>query len=268
MKNKMKLCVIAVAGALLMGPVANAQSVTTQDISAQLQSSLEASVPTVVYFGFDKDEITEDSAAVLAQQASWLLSNPNANVNLAGHTDAVGSDEYNFDLAMRRAKAVENYLISQGVNPAQMQSVVSRGEVDLAVATEKRERLNRRVTTGVNGLVEIVARAPEPAPVLPPASRAYADNAGLICSTRRGASLTSVTDFGVLNSELTSRMDRAATIYASESAIDSTSNRFNLAHFTKTECGIAIGFAKSKIMDERSITHCACFSDALAELDG
>ena len=264
---KVSKSLVAITAALMMCGGAAAQTVTTQDVSAQLQSSLEASATTVVYFGFDKDEITEESAAVLAQQASWLSSNPTAKVNLAGHTDAVGSDEYNFDLAMRRAQAVENYLISQGVNPAQMQSVVSRGEIDLAVATQSRERLNRRVTTGVTGLVEIIARAPEPAPVLPPAKRAYADNAGVICSTRRGASLTDVTDFGVLNSELTSRLERAASIYASEAATDSASNKYNLAHFTKTECGIAIGFAKSKIMDERSITHCACFADALAELD-
>ncbi len=265
MKKTLMITTIAIAGVLAMSPAAIAQSVTTQDVSAQLQASLESSVPTVVYFGFDKDNITNEAAAVLAQQAAWLNENPNAKVNLAGHTDAVGSNEYNDDLAMRRARAVENYLIQNGVSPAQMQTVISRGENDLAVQTENREQLNRRVSTSVTGLVSITIDTPPPPPP-PPASRSYADNVG-VCTSGRGASLMNVNDFGTLTAELTSRMDKAASIYASESAISSTSNTFNLAAFTKTECGIAIGFAKSKIMDERSITHCACYADALSKLE-
>ena len=267
MKKILKHLPLVLLGAAFLSPAAMAQSqtVTTQDVSAALQSSLDASVPTVVYFGFDKDNITDDAATVLAQQAAWLNSNTNAKVNLAGHTDAVGSNEYNDDLAMRRARAVENFLIQNGVNPAQMQTVVSRGEYELAVQTESRERLNRRVTTSVTGLVEIYADVPPPPPP-PPAARSYADS-GTVCTSGRGGSLLSVNDFGTLTTELTTRMDRAASVYASEAAMNSTGNKFNLAAFTKTECGIAIGFAKSKIMDERSITHCACYSDALAELE-
>ena len=265
MKTKLKHLSLVLLGTALVSPLAGAQTVTTQDVSAQLQAGLEASAPTIVYFDFDKDVITDEAAAVLVQQAAWLNSNITAKVNLAGHTDAVGSNEYNDDLAMRRARAVENFLIQNGVNPAQMQTVVSRGEYELAVQTEKRERLNRRVTTAVTGLVEIYADAPPPPPA-PPSKRSYADT-GAVCTSGRGESLLSVNDFGTLTAELTSRMDRAASIYASEEAMSSTSNKFNLAAFTKTECGIAIGYAKSKIMDERSISHCACYSDALAELE-
>ncbi len=265
MRKTLKLTTIVLASTIAMSATAVAQTVTTQDVSAQLQASLEANATTVVYFGFDKDNITDEAAVVLAQQARWLNDNTNAKVNLAGHTDAVGSNEYNDDLAMRRARAVENFLIQNGVSPAQMQTVISRGENELAVQTENREQLNRRVSTSVNGLVSITVDTPPPPPP-PPASRSYADNIG-VCTSGRGASLMNVNDFGTLTAELSSRMDKAASVYASETAISSTSNTFNLAAFTKTECGIAIGFAKSKIMDERSITHCACYSDALSKLE-
>lgn len=248
-------------------PMAQAQTVTTQDVSQQLQSSLEASVPTVVYFGFDQDSLSAETNSTLMQQGAWLMSNPNAKVNLAGHTDAVGSNAYNDDLAMRRAKAVENFLISQGVNPAQMQSVVSRGETELVVSTEKKERLNRRVTTGVTGLVEIIAQAAPPPPPPPPviATRSYTDGAALLCSIGKGTTLTHMTDMSALRSELKNRLQAADGVYKSEAAMASTSSKFNLAAFTKTECGIAIGFTKSGIIDERSVTHCACSSDALGQ---
>lgn len=245
---------------------AHAQTITTQDISAQLQSSLEASTPTVVYFDFDKDVLKPEALAVLEQQASWLMSNPEAKVNLAGHADAVGADSYNFELAMRRARAVENHLISQGVNPAQMQSVVSRGESELAIQTQSRERLNRRVTTGVTGLVEIYAQAePTPQPVsLPqPAPRRYADVTPPSCSNV--ASLSEMTDFSALTSELQTRLDGAAAVYVSEAARSSASNRFDQAAFVKAECGIAIGFAKSNVKDKRSIDNCACYSETLGQ---
>ena len=265
--GKFKQIAVSLILSTALVPMAHAQTVTTQDVSQQLQSSLEASVPTIVYFGFDKDDLTSDAQAVLVQQGAWLMSNPNAKVNLAGHTDAVGSNAYNDNLAMRRAQSVERFLISQGVNPAQMQSVVSRGEAELAVATQDKERLNRRVTTGVTGLVEVITDVPPPPPPPPPpiAKRSYTDATPLVCTVGSGTSLTAMTDMTALRGELQSRLEMADGVYKSAEAMTGTSNRFNLAAFTKTECGIAIGFTKSGIMDERSVTHCACSSQALGK---
>ena len=114
MNKKTTLAIIAIANMFVMAP-AYAQTVTTQDISVQLQSSLEASAPVIVYFDFDKDELTQDTKTILDQQVIWLQTNPEAKVDLAGHTDAVGANEYNFDLAMRRARAVELYMLENGV---------------------------------------------------------------------------------------------------------------------------------------------------------
>lgn len=255
-----------VGATILFTTPAVAQTVTTQDISSQLQSSLEASTATVVYFDFDKDDLKPEALSILVEQASWLMSNPEAKVNLAGHADAVGADSYNVDLAMRRARAVENYLISQGVNPAQMQSVVSRGESELAVQTQAKERLNRRVTTGVTGLVEIYAEAePAPQPVsLPePAPRQYADVSPPVCSS--GDLNSDSRSLSAIQSALEGRLEKAAAIYASEESRSSNSNRFDQAAFVKAECGIAIGFAKAQIKDDRSISNCICYSDAISQ---
>lgn len=257
-----KSIVIGTLIAMSSVPIVHAQSVTTQDISAQLQGSLEASSPTIVYFDFDKDVLKPEALAILSQQASWLMSNPEAKVNLAGHADAVGTDSYNVELAMRRARVVENHLISQGVNPAQMQSVVSRGEAELAVQTQSKERLNRRVTTGVTGLVEIYAQAePAPQPVsLPqPAPRRYADASPNVCTDP--ASLSEMGDLSILQTALQTRLEAASAVYTSEIARSSASNKFDQAAFAKAECGIAIGFAKANIKDKRSIDNCACYTD-------
>jgi len=263
-----KILTIGVMAASMVWTMpAMAQTYETQDISATLQANLEASAPTIVYFGFDKDELTSDARSILDLQASWLLANPEAKVNLAGHTDAVGSNAYNDDLAMRRAKSVENYLLSKGVNAAQMQSVISRGETDLVVQTQGREQLNRRVTTGVTGLVEIYIE-PQVVEYVPPSvtTRTYSESPGLLCAAGAGEPLTQMTDMEALRGELQTRLDAAASIYESDKARQSDSSLFDLAAFTKAECGIAIGFTKSDRMDERSVTNCACYSTALSNL--
>ncbi len=261
-----KLALLCLASSMALTPkLAFAQTVRTQDISVQLQSSLESASPTVVYFAFDKDEILPEAKLILDQQAAWLNSNPEAKVDLAGHTDAVGSNEYNYELAMRRAKAVESYLLTHGVNAAQMRSVVSQGESNLAVTTQKRERLNRRVKTSVTGLVEIVDAAPPPAPQAPPPRepRSYAEDSPPSCDGRSRTTLASMSDLKNLRSELQTRLNLAADDYQNDKTISNTNYRFNLVAFTKAECGKAIGFTKKSIRDERSISNCDCYSSLL-----
>jgi len=259
--------VLLLAAAMSVFPMAaNAQTVQVQDISVQLQSSLEANAPTVVYFNFDKDSITPDAEAALLQQASWLSQNPEAKVNLSGHTDAVGSNAYNDDLAMRRANSVNDFMLMHGVNQNQMQSVVSRGESELAISTQKRERLNRRVTTYVTGLVELVT-APSPPPPPPPQVplpvRNYVDNSAPVCDGRSRTPLLDMESMKTLQTELSTRMMDAENRYTSQSVQDSTSAVYSLASYTKVQCGIAIGYTKKGITDERSISNCDCSSSLL-----
>ena len=86
------------------------------------------------------------TAAVLATAVSFLEENPEAKLLVAGHTDARGSDAYNRDLSLRRARAVRDALVAQGVPVGKLQ-VRGEGE-SLPVATNETESgraRNRRV---------------------------------------------------------------------------------------------------------------------------
>lgn len=69
-----------------------------------------------VRFKFDKDVLTNEARIILSRVASVLKDYPDEKIEILGHTDNIGDDQYNMDLSERRALSVENYLISKGVN--------------------------------------------------------------------------------------------------------------------------------------------------------
>jgi len=66
-----------------------------------------------ILFDFDKADVKEEYWAVLAKVGAYMRLHPDARVVLAGHTDNIGSREYNLKLSHRRASAVRDYLVSQ-----------------------------------------------------------------------------------------------------------------------------------------------------------
>lgn len=80
-----------------------------------------------VLFDYDKAEIRPDMAGILQGDAAWLKSNPNVRFTIEGHCDDRGSEEYNLGLGDRRANAVKEYLLAQGV-PANRIMTISYGE--------------------------------------------------------------------------------------------------------------------------------------------
>jgi outer membrane protein OmpA-like peptidoglycan-associated protein len=110
----------------------------------------------VVYFPFDQYILTDDAKNVVAQAAAYANSgtsagHPATRVVVVGHTDTSGSAAYNVRLSERRAKAVADALVGQGVASGVMQ-VDWKGETDLAVPTPDgvKEPLNRRSTIDIN----------------------------------------------------------------------------------------------------------------------
>ncbi len=81
---------------------------------------LKLRVPRNVHFALDQATITPASAAVLDQIAAVLRSYDFVTVEIQGHTDPRASDAYNQDLSNRRALAVRNYLLRQGIAPERM----------------------------------------------------------------------------------------------------------------------------------------------------
>ena len=81
-----------------------------------------------IYFAFDSDQIKKTEKEKLRDVARMINSAPsNARIIVAGYTDAVGSETYNKDLAMRRAKSAKATLVEFGVSPSRLE-LVSFGE--------------------------------------------------------------------------------------------------------------------------------------------
>jgi outer membrane protein OmpA-like peptidoglycan-associated protein len=105
-----------------------------------------------VLFDFDKYTLKPGAREKLAKVSGILLAYPGLKVQLEGHTDSIGTDEYNLKLSEQRADAVRDYLTSQGV-PADCLSAVGLGKAD-PVATNDNDagrQQNRRVEMVVSG---------------------------------------------------------------------------------------------------------------------
>jgi len=120
---------------------------------ASLNTRFAAEVAPIVNFDFDKADLTPTARAILDAQAEWMRRFINLRFSVYGHTDLVGSEGYNFDLAKRRAEAVVAYLAARGVSNDQLEALVSYGETKPLIPVDKREALNRRTVTEVTGYV-------------------------------------------------------------------------------------------------------------------
>jgi len=99
-----------------------------------------------VYFDFDKTNLTSKSLQTLKSVANALNDNPDLDVVLAGHADERGTREYNLALGQRRAEAVSDYLVLNGIKKDRI-TVKSFGEerpVSLGQDEESYSK-NRRV---------------------------------------------------------------------------------------------------------------------------
>ena len=81
-----------------------------------------------VNFDFDKSTLRPDAVATLEQAVSILSNYAEMRVEVAGHTDSVGSDAYNQNLSQRRASAVYDYLTSHGIDSARISGPTGYGE--------------------------------------------------------------------------------------------------------------------------------------------
>lgn len=122
-----------------------------------------------VNFDFDKATIKPDSAAILDQGVAKLNEVGDANVKIVGHTDSIGSEEYNQKLSERRANAVRDYFVAHGIAALRL-TTEGRGESEPIASNETKEGRyqNRRVELYTNGQVSApAAAAPAGAPCDP-----------------------------------------------------------------------------------------------------
>jgi outer membrane protein OmpA-like peptidoglycan-associated protein len=100
----------------------------------------------MVFFDWDRSNLSAQALATIQQAADAFKTKGSARVTATGHTDTSGPEAYNMALSLRRANAVKDALVRDGV-PAQAITVIGRGEQGLLVPTADgvREPQNRRV---------------------------------------------------------------------------------------------------------------------------
>jgi len=99
-----------------------------------------------IFFEFDKATLLPESFLELDQLFEILDKNPEIKIEISGHTDDKGSEEYNQKLSEERANAVMRYIFAKGINLRRL-SVKSYGETKPITSNETEEgrQLNRRV---------------------------------------------------------------------------------------------------------------------------
>lgn len=130
------------------------------EAKAKLQASLSAIMSTRrearglvvnlsdVQFDFGKADLRQDARESLAKVAGVLLGYPlPAQLTIEGHTDAVGSDEFNMKLSQSRADAVHDYLVQSGISTNMIVSTRGYGKTRPVASndTEEGRSRNRRV---------------------------------------------------------------------------------------------------------------------------
>ena len=113
-----------------------------------------------IFYDFDKATLRPESKTALDELAQVLRDNPNVTIEMASHTDRMGTDEYNIDLSGRRAKSVIDYLISVGIKPDRLQSQ-GYGESRPKTITKKLARLYPQFKEGDVLTEEYILALPE-----------------------------------------------------------------------------------------------------------
>ncbi|NEV62670.1 OmpA family protein [Thiorhodococcus minor] len=120
------------------------------DLEPCVQPVVPAEFTVRLNFEFDKyrmENVVNDGE--LARLDDYI-ANVNATqareqISLSGHTDAKGSEAYNYQLGLRRAQAVQDYMISRGIPAGDIVSVESRGELDMLPGVDIYSVEQRRV---------------------------------------------------------------------------------------------------------------------------
>jgi peptidoglycan-associated lipoprotein len=138
---------------------ARADSIARAAAAAEERArAVAADLATMINFDYDQAVVRDVDQATLDRKAAILSANPNVKLQISGHADERGSDEYNLALGNRRAAAAKRYLENKGVDGGRI-DVVSYGEErplnpghdEAAYAQNRRDEF--QVTAGGDHLV-------------------------------------------------------------------------------------------------------------------
>jgi hypothetical protein len=138
----LKPLIAVIGAALLLGAC---ESEKTQAVTAPPPAP--AAAPSyMVFFDWDRSDLSQQALSTIQQAADAYKRGGSPRIQSIGHTDASGPADYNMALSLRRANAVKNALVQDGV-PATQIEVIGKGKTQLLVPTADgvREPQNRRV---------------------------------------------------------------------------------------------------------------------------
>ncbi len=130
-------------------PSAQARSLEAFQRGSEIPSTSSSSKSSSlqdIYFEFNRFTLRPEARETLNANARWLQNNPRGRIEIEGHADEKGGNEYNLALGARRAQAVKDYLVTLGIGSNRL-STISYGE-ELPVCKTKSEtcwQKNRRI---------------------------------------------------------------------------------------------------------------------------
>jgi outer membrane protein OmpA-like peptidoglycan-associated protein len=133
-------------------PPGKVKKLSPEQIESTFGEALAAQPPApvkyILYFLQNSNELTHESRAMLPQILKTITERKSTDIAVSGHTDTVGTVEYNHTLSYGRAKAVRDILVSMGVAPSSI-TVTSHGKGNPLIKTGDNvpEPKNRRVET-------------------------------------------------------------------------------------------------------------------------
>ena len=112
-----------------------------------------------VHFDFDKSTLKPEAQTILKRNIELLKDNPKAKIRIAGYTSAAGTMAYNQALSERRAKAVQEYLINEGIVTPDRLSTIGYGETDPAMyEASPKDLYSKAAKANMRVLFEIVVQ--------------------------------------------------------------------------------------------------------------
>ena len=114
--------------------------------SGPKETTKNSALQEVIYFAFDSSELDEASRSKLNENADWLKQDPARTLTIEGHTDEVGTPEYNLGLGERRARATKDYLVRLGIQEKRV-SIITYGEERPAGSEDSQNRRSMFIAT-------------------------------------------------------------------------------------------------------------------------
>lgn len=161
----------AIAGAALGAAIGNELDIQEEELRKDLDGSgalikntgdqLIVTLPEAITFDIDSSEVRYSLEDSLVRLSTSLNKYPNTNVEVIGHTDNVGGQDYNQKLSTRRAESVSSILAQNDVSRSRIKAY-GRGELEpkMTNETSKGRASNRRVEIIITPLVNKNAKLP------------------------------------------------------------------------------------------------------------